>query len=238
MPDVSIPVEAGESRPAYVSVPSVGAGPWPGVVVIHDAFGLSDTIREHADRLAAAGYLAVVPDLYWRGGKLRCIKATFSSLAAGEGQAFDDIDATRQWLVARPDCAGSSGVIGFCMGGGFALLAASRGFAVSSVNYGALPKDLGRALEGACPIVASYGHRDRSLKGTAAVLDDALAARGIPHDVKEYSEAGHSFLERFNVGPLVAVLRVAGLGYHQPSAEDAWRRILRFFAEHLSAPSA
>jgi carboxymethylenebutenolidase len=238
MPDVSIPVEAGERRPAYVSVPSVGAGPWPGVVVIHDAFGLSDTIREHADRLAAAGYLAVVPDLYWRGGKLRCIKATFSSLAAGEGQAFDDIEATRQWLVARPDCTGPSGVIGFCMGGGFAVLAASRGFAVSSVNYGALPNDLDRALEGACPIVASYGHRDRSLKGTAAALDDALAARGIPHDVKEYSEAGHSFLERFNVGPLVAVLRVAGLGYHQPSAEDAWRRILRFFAEHLSAPSA
>jgi dienelactone hydrolase len=56
-----------------------------------------------------------------------------------------------------------------------------------------------------------------------------------PHDVKEYPNAGHSFLEQFPVGPLAPVLRVAGLGYEAASADDAWRRIRAFFEEHLAA---
>jgi len=123
-------------------------------------------------------------------------------------------------------------VIGFCMGGGFALMVANRQFAVAAPNYGPLPADLA-ALDGACPIVASYGARDRGLHGAAAQLEAALSARGIVHDVKEYPEAGHSFLDRFNVGPLLPLLQAGGMGYHQPSAEDAWRRILRFFAAQL-----
>jgi carboxymethylenebutenolidase len=72
--------------------------------------------------------------------------------------------------------------------------------------------------------------------GDGVALEAALSRRGIPHDVKEYPGAGHSFLDRYNVGPVLPLLQVAGFGYHQPSAEDAWRRILRFFAEHLHSP--
>ncbi len=85
-------------------------------------------------------------------------------------------------------------------------------------------------------MVASYGARDRQLGGSAARLDEALAAHQIDHDVKEYPDAGHGFLNRYNVGVLGPVMRVAGLGYHHPSAEDAWRRILGFFATHLDGP--
>lgn len=222
------------SVPAYLSRPPVGDGPWPGVVVVHDAFGLSDVTREHADHLAAAGLLALAPDLYSRGGVFRCVRSTFAALASGSGDAFDDIEAARRWLHDGPDCTGRIGVIGFCMGGGFALMTASRGFAASAPNYGALPKDLDSALRDACPIVASYGGRDRTLRGASATLASALEAGNIPHDVKEYPDAGHSFLDRLPVGPLSPMLRVAGLGYHHPSAEDAWRRILSFFAEHLA----
>lgn len=219
---------------AYLTVPPVGEGPWPAVVVVHDAVGLTDVAREHADRLAAAGYLAVVPDLYTRGGRIRCVQVTFRSLSAGQGQAFDDLNLVRRWAADREDTTDRVGVIGFCMGGGFALAMVDRGFAAAAPNYGPLPRDLDALLSRACPVVASYGGRDRSLQGAAARLDAALTAQGIPHDVKEYPEAGHSFMDRFNVGPAIVALRAAGLGYHQPSAEDAWRRILRFFATHLA----
>jgi carboxymethylenebutenolidase len=219
-------------------VPPVGDGPWPGVVVLHESFGLIDDIRQQADRLAAAGYVAIAPDLFSAGGYVRCIRATFRSLIRGEGEAFDDIEAVRVWLRERPDCNGRVGVIGFCMGGGFALLTAGRGFDASAANYAHLPKDLDAALKGACPIVASYGGKDRTLRGTAAELEAGLERAGVAHDVKEYPDAGHSFLNRHPFGPGGALLRVAGVGYHGPSAEDAWRRILRFFEAHLQAETS
>ncbi len=218
---------------AHLAVPPVGAGPWPGVVVLHEAFGLNDDIRQQADRLAAAGYLALAPDLYSAGGAWRCVRATFRSLMAGHGKPFEDIEAARTWLGARDDCTGRIGVIGFCMGGGFALLTAARGFDASAPNYAHLPKDLDGALRGACPVVASYGAKDKTLRGTAATLESALARAGVEHDVHEYPDAGHSFLNRHDLGPGGALLRVAGIGYHEPSAQDAWGRILRFFDANL-----
>ena len=180
--------------------------------MIQDALGLTGAIREHVDRLASYGYLAVAPDLYTRGGMLRCVQATMRSLFSGQGQAYDDIEGSRRWLLARDDCSGRVGIIGFCMGGGFALMTANRGFDVSAPNYGHLPKNLDSALSGACPVVGSYGARDHMLKGTATTLAAALTERGIPHDVKEYPQAGHSFLEQFKVGPLAPVLRVGRPG--------------------------
>jgi carboxymethylenebutenolidase len=220
---------------AHLAVPPVGDGPWPGVVVLHESFGLNDDIRQQADRLAAAGYVAVAPDLFSAGGAWRCIRATFTALTRGHGKAFDDIEAARSWLAAREDCSGRVGVIGFCMGGGFALLTAARGFDASAPNYAHLPKDLDGVLRGACPVIASYGAKDRTLRGTAAKLEAALARAGIEHDVHEYPEAGHSFLNRHDLGPGGALLRVAGIGYHEPSAEDAWGRILRYFEVHLKS---
>ncbi len=234
MPAVSVPnAVTTPSLKAHLAVPPVGEGPWPGVVVIHEVFGLDDDTRQQADRLAAAGYLALAPDLYTAGGAVRCLRSTFAALTSGQGPAFGDLDAARRFLLERPDCTGKVGVIGFCMGGGFALLGATRDFDASAPNYGLVPKDAATVLRGACPVVASYGGRDRGLKGAAAQLESALTEAGVEHDVKEYPGAGHSFLNRHNAGPLTALLRVGGVGYHAPSAEDAWSRILRFFDEHL-----
>ncbi len=232
MPDLRFAAASGELG-AYLALP-LGEGPHAGVVVIQDALGLSDDIREQADRLAAAGYLAFAPDLY-SGRGIRCVVATMQASRSGRGPAYADIEAAREFLAAREDCSGRIGIIGFCMGGGFALLCApSGGYAAASVNYGEVPRDAAVSLAGACPIVGSYGARDRGLRGRAERLEQALTSLGVEHDVKEYPDAGHSFLNRFNTGPLLTpLIHVGGFGYHHPSAEDAWRRILAFFAEHL-----
>src|SRR5947208_2656360 len=127
MPDITLAAGDSTQLRAYLATPPVGSGPRPGVVLIHDAMGLSDDARVNADLLAAGGYVVVAPDLYSRGGMVRCVKSTFRDLFAGRGQAFDDLQAARRWLLARDDSNGRTGVIGFCMGGGFALIAATNG---------------------------------------------------------------------------------------------------------------
>lgn len=227
---------ASQGLSAYVATPS-GGGPWPGVVVVHEVFGVDDVMRRQVDRLAAAGYLAIMPDLFSEGGARRCLRATFSALRNGEGRAFRDIEAARRWLVDEDECTGMVGVIGFCMGGGFALMtAAGHGFSASAPNY-PVPPDLDPELSKACPIVASYGGRDRPLKGAADKLDAVLERHGVPHDVKEYPNAGHAFLNDGPVGPrwLRPVMRVFNVGPEPESAKDAWSRIEAFSDVHLSA---
>ncbi|HVW44280.1 MAG TPA: dienelactone hydrolase family protein [Amycolatopsis sp.] len=231
---MDIPVTDGTIR-GYLAEPveaAAGKPPWPGVVIVHDALGLNEDARNITDRFATAGYLALAPDLYSRGGFVRCVKTVFQELAAAKGRSFADLDAARGLLAARADCNGKVGVVGFCLGGGFALVGATRGFDASAPYYGQSPKDLS-ILDGACPIVASFGKKDPSLRGAAAKLENELGARGIPHDIKEYPEAGHSFANQFHLGPLNVLARIAGVGYHRESSEDAWRRVLAFFAEHL-----
>lgn len=219
--------------------PTTHPGPWPGVVVMFEAFGLDVEVRAHADRLAAMGYLALVPDLYSDGGARRCVVATFRAMFTGEGRAVADMDAARLWLLGQPDCTGQVGVLGFCLGGSFALLGARRGFDAGAVNYAILPRDLDAAVDGACPLVASYGGRDASLRGAAGRLEAALRRAGVVHDVLEYPAAGHSFLNEGANGPrlLRPLLRASGAGPEPAAAAHAWARIEAFFATHLSSDS-
>ncbi|MCU0501566.1 MAG: dienelactone hydrolase family protein [Anaerolineae bacterium] len=239
MATVSLNFPGGELS-TYVATPD-GAGPWPGVCVIHDALGMSQDLRNQADWLAGEGYLAAAPDLFDGGTFLGCVRTIMRDFSRGEGPLFDRVEAVRQWLIHHENSTGKVGVIGFCFGGGFALLLAPRGeFSAASVNYGALPKNADEFLKQACPIVASYGAKDRTLKDAADRLEDILTAAGIDHDVEEYPEADHAFMNDHSADKIPFLIQVVsflfGGGEFNPSAaQDSRRRIIAFFDRHLKA---
>ncbi|XGU21530.1 dienelactone hydrolase family protein [Rhodococcus sp. 3Y1] len=203
--------------------------------MIHEAFGLEEVMQRQAKRLAAAGFLTLAVDLYSAGGAKRCLVPTMTSMLRGHGKAFTDIEVARSWLVESTDCTGKIGVIGFCMGGGFAMVSAGD-FDAASVNYGQLPRKLDEAVVDACPIVGSFGGKDFSLRGAAAKLETALSNAGIENDVKEYPTAGHAFLNDAEAGPKVLrpLERILGIGPDPVAAQDAWKRIDSFFERHLA----
>ncbi len=175
------------------------------------------------------------PDLFSPGGKTGCFVSLLGDASARVARFLEDIDASRASLCQNGQCTGKVAVVGFSMGGRFALMVApGHGFSASSVNYGGpIPPDAETKLAGACPIVGSYGAKDRSGVGAAARLEQVLTQLGIDHDVKEYPDAGHSFLNNHRSRFLRMMMKLAGMGYHEPSANDARRRIAAFFHRHL-----
>src|SRR5258705_7219137 len=157
MPDITIPCSWGD-LPTYVAAPP-SPGPWPGVVVIHDVGGMKPDLRNQAEWLASEGFLAAAPNLFHWGGKIRCLRQIARDCMAQQGRSFDEIEAVRSWLMRQEGCNSKIGVIGFCMGGGFALmLAPAHGFSASSINYGGhLPQNLGEFFAPSGPVGAKLG---------------------------------------------------------------------------------
>ncbi len=215
---------------ALLDIPD-GPGPFPGVVVVHDAIGYQPDKESISENIAAAGYIALTPNLFARGGRARCITKVMRDLMTKRGHALDDILAARDHLLSMPECTGRVGIAGFCMGGGFALVMSPMGFGASAPFYGVpLPRQLSETLDGACPIVASFGARDPMGIGAPGRLRRVLGYKGIRNDVKVYPRAGHSFANKLPAQPL---LRIIGFGYNDLAAQDAWARVYAFFGEHL-----
>lgn len=234
----TLTTSAGEF-PVVMSAPASDS-PWPGVVVIHDALGMTSDVHRHVEWLASEGFLAAAPDLYHRGARARCLFAAMRDLGRGAGRSFEDIETVRCHLQRDARCNGRIGIIGFCLGGGYAFaLAPSGNYAASGPSYGAMTKSTRSKLPQSCPIVASYGALDGSLEGEAQRLEETLCAAGIPHDVKLYDGVGHGFMNLHSQAETPWLFKFLGglvhTKYDETATLDARRRIAAFFRTHLAA---
>lgn len=231
--EIAFPASGGVVLPGVLTVPDGAVGPGPALVMIYEVFGMSEEMRRVARDLAADGFVVLIPDLFARGSiRPLCVASAMRTMSRGSGRELDDIEAARRWLAERPEVdADRIGAIGFCMGGGFALLLARTGlYKVSAPFYPGAHVEMTQS----CPVVASLGGRDPANRGYGAQLERQLTALGVAHDVKTYPEAGHSFFTRTE-GALANVMgRVIPLEYREADAQDAHRRVIAFFREHLA----
>jgi carboxymethylenebutenolidase len=209
-------------------------GGWPGVVVLHEAYGLTPEVRAVGARFAARGWAAVVPAYFSAGSSTACLVRGIREVVSGRpGPLSRDLDRVRGWLADRAEVDGDRiAVIGFCLGGGLAMLlgAASDGVRAVSANYGWPPRK--DALRGCAPVTAAYGGRDLLFARTAAVLDQRLTDAGVEHEVTTYPQAGHSFLTDGH-HPLAHVLMfpLRG-GYVAEAADEQWEKVFAWFDAH------
>jgi len=210
----------------YLAVPD-GDGPLPAVVVIHEAYGLNDDMRDIAGRFADAGYAALAADLFAGRNRALCMARYMAGMLMGSVNRYgiDDLKAALTFLAKLPQVdARRLGAIGFCMGGGFAIAWACTDSRLKAIApfYGANPRPLD-VVQRSCPVVGSYPEKDFTA-GAGRKLDAALARHGIDRDIKVYPNARHSFFNQ------------RGAAYDADAADDAWRRVMQFFAQRLGPP--
>jgi carboxymethylenebutenolidase len=207
--------------PFFVALPAAPP-PWPGIVVIMEGDGMKPQLLRVCERFAAEGYAVAAPDLYWRFGGSRPdardpgeARAMFGRLQHADGRA-DIVE-----VVARLRGLGATsvGITGFCMGGGYAYLAAVSGVGVDAAApfYGAgIAQHLG---EPTCPLLCFFGGQDEWIpRADIATVEQHHAGQ-----VVVYEDAGHGFM------------RDESDNYDEAAATDAWARLLEFFGTHLRA---
>jgi carboxymethylenebutenolidase len=201
-----------------------GDGPHPGVVVIHEAYGLNENIKDITRRFADNGYAALAVDLFTDRNRTLCMARYMTGMLIGsvERAGIGDLKAALTHLAAMPEVDGQRiGAIGFCMGGGFAIAWACTDDRLKAIApfYASNPRPID-AVSRACPVVGSYPEKDFTASAGRA-LDEALNRHRIEHDVKVYPGARHSFFAD------------GSRAFNKQAADDSWSRVLGFFGRHV-----
>lgn len=173
-----------------------GAGKFPAIIVIHEIFGLNANIREIANQFAEQGYAALAVDLFSNRNRMICMMQIIHGMLIRplNNSMLSDLKSATGFLQKHPAVeANRIGVVGFCMGGAYALQLAitDNGMKAASVFYGMNPKPL-EAVAQACPIVGSYPDKDFTTQA-ARELESSLTKFDVPHDIKIYDDTKHSF---------------------------------------------
>jgi carboxymethylenebutenolidase len=203
-----------------------GKGPFPGIVVVHEWWGLNDWVKGQASKLADQGYAALAIDLY--RGKVATTPEEAHEIMRGvpEDRAKRDLEAAFQFLAAQPNVKPNRiGAIGWCMGGGYALDLALEEprLAATVINYGALPTDPAAISKINAPMIGFFGALDRGITpDDVKQFGAAMDKLGKKIDVTIYPDAGHAFENPNNKD-----------GYRPADAADAWSKTVVFLASTL-----
>jgi carboxymethylenebutenolidase len=209
----------------YLARPE-GDGPFPGVVVIHEIFGLNENIKDIAHRFADQGYVALAVDLFAGRNRAICMFRFMGGLLLNplHHGGVHDLKAALTFLSEQPGVDDTRlGAVGYCMGGSFAIAWACTDDRLKAIApyYAGNPRPL-EAVARLCPVVGSYPDKDFTTK-QGQKLDVELERYHVPHNIKIYHGAKHSF---FND---------QGGNYNEAAAKDSWGRVLAFFGEHIGA---
>jgi carboxymethylenebutenolidase len=222
--NTTIPGDEGPQVAAYVARPT-GNGPFPAVIMIHEFYGLNESITGKADGLAEAGYVVIAPDTF-RGSTTAWIpRAIFQVITTSQEQVNQDLDAVYAWAAAQPDIDPERiGVLGFCYGGRASLTYSlhNPSLAATVIFYGSPETDPGvlRALPG--PVLGIFGGADTSIPLEEVYAFEAgLNQAGIPNEITIYEGQPHAFLTSMDA------IRAGG------AQGEAWAQLLAFLETHL-----
>jgi carboxymethylenebutenolidase len=217
--NTAIPNPTGPEVRAYVARPE-GSGPWPAVIMIHEFWGLRESIVGKAEALADEGYIVVAPDTF-RGGSTGWIpRAIFQTVNTPVEQVQGDLDAVYAWLSTQPEVlADSIAIMGFCFGGRTSLLYSihNPAIAATGIFYGmadTTPEQL-RTLGG--PVLGIFGGADSSIPlDEVRALEANLDAAGVPRQFTVYEGQPHAFVSS------IEAIRAGG------PQQEAWNELLAF----------
>jgi carboxymethylenebutenolidase len=228
--DVKYPSADGIGLSAYLTRPK-GDGARPAVMVIHPWSGVDEHTRDVGRRLAKAGYVALVPDLLARVGGTSSFASREAAIAAGRKLSDDmitnDLNGAVNYLKRQSFVhANRIGVIGFCWGGGKALLFTTRSkdLAAAVIYYGSNPRDLEAVQNITAPVLGQYGGADERITLAVPKLEEAMKKYGKSFDYKIYPGAPHAFNSDDSPS-----------SYREEAAKEAWGRTLEFFKKHLQS---
>jgi carboxymethylenebutenolidase len=226
--DVKFAAPDGAAISGYLSRPK-GESRRPAVVVVHGWDGINDHIRDVARRLATAGYVALAPDLLSRQGGTSSFPNSEAAIEAG--RKLDDEIITKDLTGGINYLKGQSfvraskiGVIGFCWGGGKALMFTTRSkdLAASVIYYGANPRNLEDVKNITAPVLGQYGGADDRITSGVPKLEETMKKYGKSFEYKIYAGAPHAFNSDNDPE-----------SYREEAAKEAWSRTLAFFKKYL-----
>ena len=198
----------------------------PALILIHEWWGLDENIRGLAESFAEKGYAAFAVDLYRGKSALEPMEAHELMRGLPDDRALADLEEAAVYLGYHPRVDGAKiGVIGWCMGGGFALKLALADSRIKAVvmYYGKLVTDEKELAKLRAPLIGFFGAEDRGITPEdVSAFEFRLTQMNKRASVHIYPHAGHAFANPHNKE-----------GYRREAAEDAWRRTLEFFRANL-----